>query len=332
MSTIGMDDYRAALERARQPYQARYDAMYSSLLDGIVTDPVLMQVPVDDHLVHRGDGVFETVKCEAGALYNLDGHLERLGRSAAALDLALPDGLAGVREASLATARAGGRRDCLVRILVSRGPGGFSVDPFESVGPQLYVIAYALPAPFMERHPDGAAVIRSSIPVKAPFFAGVKSCNYLANVLMKREAVLAGADIAAGFDAQGRLAEGATENIGIVSAEGQLLFPRPDGILKGTTMYRVLELAQELVADGLLSAAGMADIGPDAIAAAREILLVGTTTDVAPVSRFDGRAVPGPVPGPVARGLNDRLRDDILHNSAMRTPVFEDPSERSCHA
>ena len=323
MKKIDIDDYRTALERTRQPYHERYFAMYSSQLDGIVTDPVLMQVPVDDHLVHRGDGVFETVKCEAGALYNLAGHLERLARSAAALDLALPGGMDGLREAVLATVRAGGRPDCLARILVSRGPGGFSVDPFESVGPQLYVIAYAMPSPFLERHPGGAAVIRSTIPIKAPFFAGVKSCNYLANVLMKREAVLAGADIAAGFDAHGYLGEGATENIGIVSADGQLLFPRPDGILKGTTMYRVLELAQDLVAEGLLSAAGMADIGPDAIAAAREILIVGTTTDVAPVCRFDGRPVAGPVPGPVARRLNDRLRADILHNKAMRTSVFE---------
>ena len=46
------------MQRARAPYQSGYYAMFSSLLGGIVTEPLLMQVPVDDHLVHRGDGVF----------------------------------------------------------------------------------------------------------------------------------------------------------------------------------------------------------------------------------------------------------------------------------
>ena len=37
-----------------------YLAFYSSELGGIVTDPALMVVSVDDHLVHRGHAVFDT--------------------------------------------------------------------------------------------------------------------------------------------------------------------------------------------------------------------------------------------------------------------------------
>ena len=47
-------DHLRAL-RSRQP--VRYWAFYSSQLGGIVTDPALMVIPFDDHMVHRGHGV-----------------------------------------------------------------------------------------------------------------------------------------------------------------------------------------------------------------------------------------------------------------------------------
>lgn len=42
--------------REQQPYRA----MYSSLIGGITLDPALMVIPLDDHMVHRGHGVFDT--------------------------------------------------------------------------------------------------------------------------------------------------------------------------------------------------------------------------------------------------------------------------------
>ena len=34
--------------------------MYSSLIGGITLDPALMVIPLDDRMVHRGHGVFDT--------------------------------------------------------------------------------------------------------------------------------------------------------------------------------------------------------------------------------------------------------------------------------
>ena len=45
--------------RATQP--VKYAAFYSSQLGGIVTDPALMVIPFDDHMVHRGHGIFDTL-------------------------------------------------------------------------------------------------------------------------------------------------------------------------------------------------------------------------------------------------------------------------------
>lgn len=38
----------------------QYLAMYSSIFGGITTDPAAMVIPMDDHMVHRGHGVFDT--------------------------------------------------------------------------------------------------------------------------------------------------------------------------------------------------------------------------------------------------------------------------------
>ena len=62
MKRFDLSDWPELAGRLRRPYQAAYHALYSSLYDGIVTDPVLMLLPLDDHMVHRGDGVFEAVK------------------------------------------------------------------------------------------------------------------------------------------------------------------------------------------------------------------------------------------------------------------------------
>ncbi len=310
------------LDKLKQPYHESYLAMYSSVYGGVVTDPLLMLVPIDDHMVHRGDGIFETFKCVEGALYNLDGHLSRLERSAADLAFKLPETMTRVREIIAETIRIAGKRDCAVRLFVSRGPGSFGVNPYDCPAAQLYIVVTDLVSPFMTRHPEGAVVQTSAVPVKHPFFAGVKHCNYLNNVLMKKEAVEAGVDFVVAFDQDGRLGEGATENIGVVTADGVLTFPNLDGILMGTTMMRVMALAKTVVAEGILKEVRFGNISRPEIQAAREIVIVGTTTDVTRVREFDGAMVGDGKPGPVFERLSRLLLDDIRGNGDMRTPVF----------
>jgi len=317
-------DLAAFLQQAdsfRQPYQDGYFAMYSSVYDAITTDPLLMTVPVDDHLVHRGDGVFETFKCVGGRIYNMAAHLDRLCHSAASLHYSLPLDTERMGAIVVETVQAGGRGTCLIRVFVSRGPGSFGVNPYDCPATQFYVVAARLKQPFMELHPEGARVITSSIPAKEPFYANVKSCNYLPNVLMKKEGVDAGADFVAVLDCRGLLAEGATENLGIVTRDRRLLFPKLGAILKGTTMMRVVDLARALVEDDVLAEVAFADIPPAMIAEAAEVLVVGTTMDVASVREFDRRPVGAGEPGPVGRRLGELLAHDMRHNPERTTPV-----------
>ena len=82
-----------ALTRLRESVHAKasnFYAMYSSVLGGIVTDPALMVLPLDDHMVHRGHAVFDTATLTHGMLYQLDPHLDRLIRSADGARIPLP--------------------------------------------------------------------------------------------------------------------------------------------------------------------------------------------------------------------------------------------------
>ncbi len=319
MKRIDFSNYLDVLRQRRQPWQQGYYAMYSSVLGGVVRDPLLMQVPLDDHLVHRGDGVFDTFKCVGRAAYNLDAHLQRLMRSAAAIGLAWPDGIGDIRALTVETLAEAGREACSGRVMISRGPGSFGVSPYESPAPALYIVAYAAGVPFMARHPEGARVRRSRVPVKPARFATVKHCNYLPNVLMKREAVDWGVDFVVGFDDDGLMAEGATENFGIVTRAGELLFPRMETVLDGTTMLRVMRLAEPLATRGTLRAIGFRDITEAEVRDAAEMLVVGTTINVVSVCEFEGVPIADGRPGKIGRALNDLLTRDIETNTALRT-------------
>src|SRR4030095_9431853 len=97
-SLLNADDVLASLRalRTRQPVQ--FDAFYSSQLGGIVTDPALMLLPFDDHMVHRGHGIFDTAGIVNGRIYDLEAHLDRFVRSAERSKLALAGSRAEMRD------------------------------------------------------------------------------------------------------------------------------------------------------------------------------------------------------------------------------------------
>lgn len=323
MKRFGVDDFAEMAELMRRPSHENYFAMYSSIHGGIVTDPVLMTMPADDHLVHRGDGVFEAMKSVDGRIYNMSAHLERLAQSAEKLDLILPVSIDEISRITIETIRASGKRDCSVRIMVSRGCGSFGVNPYDCAVPELYIIVTGLKKPFMDSHPNGATMKMSTFVSKLPFFARTKSCNYLLNVMMQKESIDAGVDFVVAFDENGFMGEAPTENVGIVTSDKALLFPRHEGILRGTTMIRVVELAGTLVDAGILKEVKFDNISKAEVVDAEEILIVGTTRNIIAVQEFDGASAGSGVEGVVFQALSSLLWKDIHENTDMQTVVFD---------
>lgn len=306
------------------PWSSNYLSMYSSFLGGVVKDPTLMTIPIDDHIVHRGDGVFEVIKCVDGKIYQLDNHLKRLERSAVAISLPLPRYWEDIKTILIQTIRYGGERNCLIRLFVSRGPGGFTTNPFECPESHLYVIVTKILSYSEELYRRGVSVIVSSTPIKPSYFANIKTCNYLPNVLMKREAVISGADYSIALDESGFLTEGSTESLGVVSRDSILKFPRFDRTLKGITLSRACDLALTLVEKGILKGVCFSDITKEEAYGAREIILLGTTFDILPVVRFDGHRIGQGSPGPVFNGLRVLFHHDIRYNNGLLTPAWDE--------
>lgn len=301
--------YKETLVR---PHHADYLAMFSSIFGGIVKEPIFMMIPIDDHMVHRGDAIFEVIKCQSGWLYQMDAHIKRLENSAKAIGIKLPTSLKDIKHIVKETIRAGGEKDCLVRIFVSRGPGGFTPNPFECLESQIYVVVTRLNKPPLEHYAQGVKVIISKIPIKPGIFAQVKSCNYLPNVLMKKEAIEAGAHYAVLLDERGFLAEGATESIGILSKSNYLKFPKFGRILKGITVSRLANLAKCLIKQGFLRDIAFRDIPVEEVYTAKEVFLLGTTIDVLPVTSFENKKINHGRPGLVAKTLRELIERDVF--------------------
>lgn len=117
-----LEQYVTALVDTPRPGVKGVQAFYEHRIGMICTDPRAMLMPWDDHLVHRGDGVFETMKFVDGKLYQLKPHLDRMKRSCRAIKLDPPCSWSFLEDIVKETAKAGGRKEGMVRIMIGRGP------------------------------------------------------------------------------------------------------------------------------------------------------------------------------------------------------------------
>jgi branched-chain amino acid aminotransferase len=321
LKRINRENFFSNLDCEKKQWQENYLTMYSSQWQGLVTDPALMMVPIDDHLVHRGDGVFDVMRCVHGKIYQMEAHLERLERSAKAISLDLPSDYSRVREIINNLIFEGAEKECLIRVIISRGPGSFSTNPYDCPSSQLYVNVVRYHALADEYYQKGIPIITSRTPIKKSFFATIKSCNYLPNVLVKMEAIDAGCQYSIALDEEGCLAEGSTENVGLLSGDGILKFPGFEKTLAGITVKRIFDLADELVREKVLKDVQFAKIPLEEAYLSAEIMLLGTSIQILPVVSFDGRQIGDGFPGSVYGKLSDLLWKDMTENQDLLTAI-----------
>ncbi|MDQ3677924.1 MAG: branched-chain-amino-acid transaminase [Actinomycetota bacterium] len=275
------------------------------------------RVPVLDHGLLYGDGIFEGVRFYACQPFQLAAHLRRLRASAAAL---LLDVLWSDAELEAFCREAIERvrlEDGYIRVIVTRGRGALGVSPATCPRPSLVLIAapFALYPPEVVEH--GVRVVTASMRRAEPdaLPPQLKSLNYLTSVLASIEARARGAHEALLLDARGRLAECSADNVFLVSG-GMVRTPAAaHGALRGITRDHVIEL---LRADGapvqeaelVLADAWTAD----------EAFLTGTGAEVVPIASIDERplAAPGPITRRAAELYRASLPVNRTHTKAYR--------------
>jgi 4-amino-4-deoxychorismate lyase len=297
-----------AAMRARQP--VTYAAFYSSQLGGIVTDPALMVVPFDDHMVHRGHGIFDTAGLVSGRIYDLEAHLDRFLLSAERSKLAPAGSRSEMRDIIISAAAASGQRDGAIRYWLSPGPGSLELTPAAGAQPGFFVMVFGGLSYPGRWYTEGLRVMTTTYPMKPPLYAITKATNYLPNVLMQMEAKAGGFDNGVFIDEAGNVGESSNMNVAFVMSDGVFRHPTFERVLSGCTSLRLLELAPALVGREL-SGVAVCDVPVAAARRAREMFLIGSSVKVAPVVEWDRQPIGDGKPGPVARALLSLLDEDM---------------------
>jgi branched-chain amino acid aminotransferase len=286
-------------------------------IDGKVVEGSEARIAVTDHGLLYGDGVFEGMRVYGRRVFRLELHLARLATSARVIGLAIPGGIEAMREIVLTTARAFGSDESYVRLIVTRGEGALGVDPSSCPRPRVLCLVDSVrlfPAEKLEQGLElaTATVRRPPADVLDP---GVKSLNYLNNVLAKLDAKRAGADDALILNLAGAVAEASVANV-FVAKEGELSTPPPsDGALAGITRRSVLELAAELGIPARERTLGRVDL-----LGAEEVFLTGTGARIMPVRSLDGCPIGQRAPGPLTERLS-RAFAQLVHKPELGAPL-----------
>jgi branched-chain amino acid aminotransferase len=250
-------------------------------VDGVIADTAATTIPLKDDGLYRGDGVFEVIRLYGGRPYALGAHLDRLERSAAAIEL---DAQRAALEPEIdALLEANGDTDAQLRLLVTRG------------GRRI-----ALIEPLVE-HSDSVALATVEY-TPTIILTGVKSLSYGANMHATRIAKGRGADDALLVRPDGVVLEAPTSTIFWV-VDGELRTPALDvGILDSIT--------RRAVVDGLDVTEG--DFQLDDLLGATEAFLASTVREVQPISAIDETTLqPGPRTDEARNAFENAIADEL---------------------
>lgn len=258
-------------------------------------------LPVTDHGLLYGDGVFEGIRVAAGRIFRLDQHLARLAFGAKTVAISLPYELAAIKQAVIDTVRAFGEREAYIRLLVTRGVGPLGVDPTPCKRANCICIVSTIALFSREQREHGLELITSSYrrPTADVLDVRVKSLNYLGSVLAKLEAKQRNADDALLLNQRGHIAEAAVANVFAVRGTDLLTPPPTDGCLEGINRRAILETAPQLGLRTVEQSIGRGDLFR-----ADEVFLTGTGAGVIAVRSVDCRLIGNGRSGPITEKLS----------------------------
>ncbi|HXV04793.1 MAG TPA: aminotransferase class IV [Solirubrobacterales bacterium] len=239
-------------------------------VDGRISSTTEATIPLRDDGLYRGDGAFEVIRLYGGRTFALGDHLDRLERSAAAIQL---DFDRAALEAEIeALLDAAGEADGQLRLIVTRGGRRIAAtEPLPAHAETLTIATVAY--------------------CPSVILNGVKSLSYAANMQATRLAQARGADEAVLVKPDGTVLEPPTSSIFWVSPQGALRTPALDnGVLESITRDRLVKALHVEEGDW-----PVADLR-----AAHEAFLASTTREIQAVAAIDGHELPA-APGPRTR-------------------------------
>lgn len=269
------------------------------------------KIHVLSHALHYGTSVFEGIRAydtpTGPAIFRLEEHLIRLEDSGRMYGMGMPFDRDTVREACRAVVRDNGLKSAYLRPIAFLGDCGMGVVPApERMNVDLVIAAFPWGAYLGEEGlTKGVDVCVSSWNRLAPNTAptGAKAGgNYLSSFLIGKEARDHGYAEGIGLSTDGRLSEGAGENLFLVKDGVLITPPSASSILVGITRDTVLQLAAD---NGIPTREQV--LPREALYTADEVFMTGTAAEITPIRSVDRIPTRSNGPGPLTRLLQSQF-------------------------
>jgi len=279
---------------------------YAYYVNGAFVDADEAGVSFHDLGFVRGYGVFDFLRTYGRAPFRLRPHLERLQRSAAAIDLPCPwstDDLERIVNETLE--RSPGVVDVSIRVVVTGGYSAGFLMPGDA--PSLYVLIAPMGSADPRLFAEGASLVTVDY---ARFLPSVKSLNYITAIRALKRARAAKAVEALYRTPDGMLTECTTSNF-FVFRDGKLITAEED-VLDGVTRAAALDAAEDMY-EVTFRPVAYSELG-----SVDEAFITSTTKEILPIVRIDDIVIGDGAPGKHTRRLMGALSALVRHEIAER--------------
>ncbi len=266
------------------------------------------RISISDRGFMYGDGLFETMRSSSGTVFEIDEHLNRLGRSLKTIGIRIPYSKSYLKKEIYRLLGANALKDAYIRLTVTRGEGRFGMKRKDPQKPNVVILAKKF-----EGYPE--RVFRKGISARVVSMrqddlsplSGIKSLNFLGHIIARSQAKAAGGDEAIILNTKGCVAEAATSNIFTVK-RGVIITPSLNsGILPGITRAVIIRLAKRLGLKIMEKSLSYREL-----LKSDEIFLTNSLAGILPVIKVDRRKIGSGSPGEITRLLGISYRKEVL--------------------
>lgn len=273
-------------------------------INGLFTPLKNAKVSILDRGFCYGDGLFETMRAHNRKVFRLEQHIERLFRSLPILYLDLPMTRQEVKSVVQETVKRNKYENAIIRLTLTRGDNGpnFKIDPDS---PPTLVVNIRPHNPLSKSvYRKGAEItlIAMQTPILPEVKHGLKTCNFLSNILVRELSRSRGFMEGVIVDPIMGVTEGATSNLFVVKAGVLKTPPANNYVLAGITRQVVLEIARNHKIPILES-----KLMPEDVLMADEVFITNSGIDIVPVVRVDKTYIGRKKPGILTRFLQDKF-------------------------
>ena len=259
-------------------------------------------IPVDERGHQFGDGVYEMFRVYEGTPFLVDEHLERLKKSADAIQLSLPYSKEEFKQIIAEGIERSKEKNAEVYLQVTRGIAARN-HLFPNVNPSTSMTVRKVKHIPIEYYQKGvSAILMEDERWKNCY---IKSLNLLPNVLAKQAAYEKGC-LEAILVKDGYVKEGSSSNVFVVKDSQLYTHPLNKEILAGITRDTILSIAKEQAIS-----VKEEKFSTEFLKNGDEVFFTSSIMEIMPITIIDGKKVNDGRVGPITKQLLENYRKRI---------------------